>query len=141
MTIMAHKVRAEISNAPVSILNNDAAVIAQGKTLYEQVRAACYSKNLGGAFGFIGLWQGDMHNICPNVSGRGDDPSLPLGDCVFHYQLAGATYNLLATTNSAKNTDFQYMATGSVHKSLQFQLPQIKKLHCTEHLSPSILPG
>ncbi|MCQ8876580.1 c-type cytochrome [Pseudoalteromonas shioyasakiensis] len=30
-----------------------------------------------------GLWQGDLLNIGPNISGRGEDPSLPLGEWVF----------------------------------------------------------
>lgn len=30
-----------------------------------------------------GLWQGDLMNIGPNISGRGEDPSIPLGDFAF----------------------------------------------------------
>ncbi|WP_249314835.1 c-type cytochrome [Pseudoalteromonas sp. S1727] len=30
-----------------------------------------------------GLWQGDLLNIGPNISGRGEDPSLPLGEWIF----------------------------------------------------------
>lgn len=33
----------------------------------------------------VGLWQGDMLNIGPNIGGRGEDPSLPLGEWLFHY--------------------------------------------------------
>ena len=33
----------------------------------------------------VGLWQGDMLNIGPNIGGRGEDPSLPLGKWLFHH--------------------------------------------------------
>ena len=32
-----------------------------------------------------GLWQGDLMNIGPNISGRGEDPSIPLGDFAFRF--------------------------------------------------------
>lgn len=32
----------------------------------------------------VGLWTGDMLNIGPNVGGRGEDASLPLGNWIFH---------------------------------------------------------
>ncbi|WP_077338657.1 c-type cytochrome [Pseudocolwellia agarivorans] len=31
----------------------------------------------------VGLWKGDLLNIGPNISGRGESPSLPLGDWLF----------------------------------------------------------
>ncbi|MBU2918833.1 cytochrome c [Psychrosphaera sp. F3M07] len=31
----------------------------------------------------VALWQGDLLNIGPNIAGRGEDPSLPLGQLVF----------------------------------------------------------
>lgn len=32
----------------------------------------------------VGLWQGDFLNIGPNIHGRGQTPSVPLGDWIFH---------------------------------------------------------
>lgn len=31
------------------------------------------------------LWKGDLMNIGPNISGRGEDPSIPLGESIFTY--------------------------------------------------------
>ena len=102
----------------------------------------------------VGLWQGDMLNVGPNVGGRGQDGSLPLGEWWFHapqsleqqttdkakcrykgyqlknnepvfnYQLAGVDYSLTASAESDKEITFFYQVDSAVKSAVTFNLPQ-----------------
>ncbi|NVK26098.1 MAG: cytochrome c [Gammaproteobacteria bacterium] len=62
----------------------------------------------------VGLWQGELLNIGPNIAGRGEDPSLPLGEWVFKYPLEVAQ----ATESSCKYLGYQ-LVNGEPHFSYQ----------------------
>ena len=104
----------------------------------------------------VALWQGDMLDVGPNVSGRGQDGSLPLGDWVFHqpkavqqisasknkcqykgykiennepifsYQLGDIDYKLMAMANSDSEIQFHYQTESKL--AVKFSLPQANKL-------------
>ncbi|MBU3005360.1 c-type cytochrome [Paraglaciecola arctica] len=106
----------------------------------------------------VGLWQGDMLNIGPNIAGRGEDASLPLGEWIFHfpsslqlqqeqpsqcqylgyhlvagtpeflYKIDDAEYHLLVSANNNKTIDFHYTAVDLANSSLQFKLPKAENL-------------
>ncbi len=105
----------------------------------------------------VGLWQGDLLNVGPNVGGRGQDGSLPLGDWVFHspnsvnhqatntkcmykgyqmidqepvfnYQIAGVEYALTARATNDHRIDFHYQITSATKAPLTINLPQRNKL-------------
>ena len=103
----------------------------------------------------VGLWQGDMLNVGPNVSGRGQDGSLPLGDWIFKtpqvlsivdgaikpcgykgyqesnepifkYQLDKHTYTLTAVANGSDSIRFDYQV--DTQTPITFELPQAADL-------------
>jgi len=99
----------------------------------------------------VGIWQGDMLNIGPNIAGRGEDPSLPLGEWLFkhpeqlqqkdnktcrylgyqmvkdepqfNYEIAGVRYSLLAQATS--NQQLTFVVTASQNIATTWQLPQV----------------
>lgn len=103
----------------------------------------------------VGLWQGDMLNVGPNVSGRGQDGSLALGDwafrhpdaikhiaskdakChykgykfenkepVFSYQFDGVDYSLKAEASTANEIRFVYKTYNLTQSHLALNLPQV----------------
>ena len=106
----------------------------------------------------VGLWQGDLLNVGPNVGGRGQDGSVPLGDWVFHapnsikhsdsgkgqckykgyklennepvfrYQLDGAEYKLSASANNDREIQFHYQVNQLTAPTVAFTVPKIDKL-------------
>lgn len=101
----------------------------------------------------VGLWQGEMLNIGPNISGRGEDASLLLGEWIFHYpqslkqhkqnevsckykgyelidgnpiftyELDGITYKLTAHAENGNTLHFKYATKNQANTALQFNLP------------------
>jgi cytochrome c5 len=111
----------------------------------------------------VGLWQGDMLNVGPNVAGRGEDASLPLGDWIFHspqsiklaqtprdkchykgyhlvasnpvfsYRLGDSEFNLTAKANSSGGIDFNYAVKNFAQANLVYELPMAKNLTWFSH--------
>jgi mono/diheme cytochrome c family protein len=114
----------------------------------------------------VGLWQGEMLNIGPNIAGRGEDPSLPLGEWVFHapkqlkhatesaacrykryrleegnpvfsYELEQNQYTLTAIPRSSNTLDFVYTVIGPQPVKLVLpDMPQVRWRHGDKQLSP-----
>jgi cytochrome c5 len=106
----------------------------------------------------VGLWQGEMLNVGPNVGGRGEDASLPLGDWIFHhpqaiqhtnttqtkchykgyqlitnnpifdYQIGDIEFSVSATANNTNKIDFNYSVKKSRGSKLTFTLPTATNL-------------
>ncbi|MBU2880830.1 cytochrome c [Psychrosphaera sp. B3R10] len=115
----------------------------------------------------VGLWSGDMLNIGPNIDGRGDFPSLPLGDLVFKYpkqikfepshsckylgyttlndvpvfkfQIQNETYQFWGESNSSKEISFYWQLTG--HKNLRLSLPQVDSIQWQDHNGKTVENG
>lgn len=119
----------------------------------------------------VGVWQGDMLNIGPNIAGRGEDPSLPLGEWLFHspeqlkhniednqcrykgykledgnpvfsYQFGQRKYTLTVKARSSSSLDFVYQVQGQ--EVLKLDLPQVSKVrweHNDKALDPQNLKG
>lgn len=114
----------------------------------------------------VGLWQGDLLNIGPNIAGRGEDPSLPLGQMVFHspqqmshqtdggrcvyqgyqlkngepvfaYQINKVSYLLAVAARSNDEITFTYTADT---KSTSLILPESNKLIWSA-LGQQLAPG
>lgn len=107
----------------------------------------------------VGLWQGDMLNVGPNVGGRGQDGSLPLGDWMFHspesfqhsspsqgkckykgyklennepvfsYKLAGVDYKMTASATSDQQINFHYQVQPLSQAKVVFNVPKGDKLN------------
>ncbi|MFY0668146.1 MAG: cytochrome c [Alteromonas stellipolaris] len=111
----------------------------------------------------VGLWQGDMLNVGPNIAGRGEDPSLPLGEWVFHapeqlqhvneehkchykgyrlengnpvfsYTLGGQQYALSVETKSSNTLNFIYSITGN--QPIKLKIPETSNWQWTHGLQP-----
>lgn len=106
----------------------------------------------------VGLWQGDMLNIGPNIGGRGEDASLLLGDWIFHhpqrlqdsdttsenchfkgykliadnpvfnYQIGDAELTLSAKANNTSAIDFNYTVKTSDKTKFTYLLPTAASL-------------
>lgn len=104
----------------------------------------------------VGLWQGEMLNIGPNIAGRGEDASLPLGDWLFHYpqslqhkstpkcqymgyrlvadnpvfsyQIDGVEYQLSAEANGSNGIHFNYSTSDLTSSVLQLDIPKTHTL-------------
>jgi cytochrome c5 len=105
----------------------------------------------------VGLWQGDMLNVGPNIGGRGEDASLPLGDWIFHspqtikhnsansakchykgyqliannpvfnYQIGDVEFSLSAIANN-NGIHFNYVIKTSSETQLSYTLPSATNL-------------
>lgn len=106
----------------------------------------------------VGLWRGEMINVGPNVEGRGQDASLPLGEWVFHepqslqllstdqtkcrfkgykfensepvflYQFGDTKVSLTATANDASQINFHYQVESAADSELAYHLPHAEGL-------------
>lgn len=106
----------------------------------------------------VGLWQGELLNIGPNIKGRGQDGSVPLGDWLFSYpqqikpkgQCDYIKYSRLGETkfefmldkvrlslsaeaksDSQINFEYQVLANPEKVKMLSFTLPVSEKVKFT----------
>lgn len=76
------KMELKVGNEPyvqrVKAFNLPTYSIAVG--LPQQLNFAFNTKSCG----IVGMWVGDFINVGPNSAGRGEDPSIPLGEWLFH---------------------------------------------------------
>lgn len=106
----------------------------------------------------VGLWQGELLNIGPNIKGRGQDASVPLGDWLFSYpqQLkpeseceyikysrlghtklefmldkVRLSLTAVAQSNQEINFEYQVLANPEQVKTLSFKLPDSEKINFT----------
>lgn len=103
----------------------------------------------------VGMWEGDMLNVGPNINGRGEDGSLPLGtwlfqfpqvlqhdatgevkcrykgykmvndEPVFSYQLDGTEYQLFASSKYQGELSFHYQTKNFSQSMLSLSLPEL----------------
>lgn len=104
----------------------------------------------------VGVWTGDMLNIGPNINGRGEDGSLPLGSflfrspdslqhkvddtisCdylgyelienipVFSYRLDDVDYQMSAQSKNQQSLSFQYKIVNQSLQKLTLSLPHVE---------------
>lgn len=160
-----------ISEKGRSVLaDNKIELKATGKTLVQRkkiVKIPTYSISVGlpskmnyafntRSCSIVGIWQGDMLNVGPNVNGRGQDGSLPLGFWLFHsptslhheesdkatcrfkgykmvndepvftYMIGAIEYVLFASSNYQGQLSFHYKSKNLSQSSLALSLPEIK---------------
>ncbi|WP_394173602.1 c-type cytochrome [Thalassotalea litorea] len=152
------------------MLNKKFNLNAEGETLVQRIKVTnlpAYSisvatpKQINHAFNtrscdIVGLWQGEFLNIGPNIGGRGEDASIPLGDWVFHspqaltfdtqencrfkgyqmqhgepvfrYTQGSHQVQVSAKAVTSKQLDIHYQVTGTAGEELTIRLPKSPKL-------------